>query len=87
MRTREYILGIVVLTCTAITISLLMRSCKLSEADSLKNEIRKNEEAIRAIQTKRDSANRAVIPFNDAQRDSVMESVKRKTGLNLHLRK
>lgn len=87
MKTREYVFALVLLACSAITISLLMRSCKLSEAENLKKEIEKNGKDIQAIQQKRDSANAVRIPFSNAGRDSVIGSVNRKTGFDLYLRK
>lgn len=86
MKTREYVFALVLLACSAITISLLMRSCKLSEAENLKKEIEKNGKDIQAIQKKRDSANATVIPFSDSARAKVVESVKCKTGLDLSVR-
>lgn len=86
MKTKEVVFGLLLLVCSAITISLLMKSWKLSEKEQLKNEIQANEDTIKAIQAKRDSANRATIPFSDSARAKVVESVKRKTGFDLSVR-
>lgn len=66
----------------------LVKSCnRPTKSEILKQQIQDNEKEIEAIRAKRDSANRATIPFSDAGRDSAVESVKRKTGLNLSVRK
>ncbi len=56
------------------------------EKQQLEKRIKDNEQAIKDIQQKRDSANAVRIPFSNAGRDSVVGSVNRKTGFNLHLR-
>jgi len=66
----------------------VVQSCnRPTREEILKDEIKKNEEAIKAIKAKRDSANRAVIPFSDSARAKVVESVNRKNGLDLFVRK
>ncbi len=86
MKTRDYVFALLLLVCSAITISLLMKSCKLSEAEQVKNEIKTDEDSIRAIQAKRDSANIKLIPFSDGGRDSVVQSVNDKNGFDLSVR-
>lgn len=84
MKTKEVVFGLLLLVCSAITISLLMKSCKLSETEQLKNEIQANEDTIEDIQKKRNANNAAVI--TDSNRSKVVESVNRKNGFNLSVR-
>lgn len=87
MKTRDYLLGLALLVCAAITISLWMKSCELSEEKQLKKQIKNYEDSIRTIQTKRDANNATVIPFSDSARTKVVESVNAKTGFDLSVRK
>lgn len=87
MKTRDYLLGLVLLVCLAVTISLWMKSCELSEEKQLKKQIKNYEDSIRTIQAKRDTANAVRIPFSDSARTKVVESVNRKTGFDLSVRK
>lgn len=85
MKTRDYVIGLLLIICSAITISLLMKSCKLSEDEKLKKEIKTNEATIEAIQAKRNANNAAVI--TDSNRAETVESANRKNGLDLFVRK
>lgn len=85
MKTRDYVIGLVLLACSAITISLFMKSCELSEEKQLKKENQVNEATIGDIQKKRDAANAVVIA--DSTRTNVVESVNSKNGFKLSVRK
>lgn len=66
----------------------VVQSCnRPTREEILKDEIKKNEAAIKHIQQKRDSANAVRIPFSERGRDSVVESVNRKNGFGLSVRK
>ena len=85
MKTRDYVIGLVLLACSAITISLFMKSCELSEEKQLKKENQVNEATIGDIQAKRNTNNAAVI--TDSNRAKVVDSVNTKNGLDLSVRK
>ena len=87
MKTRDYVIGLVLLACSAITISLFMKSCELSEEKQLKKENQVNEATIGDIQKKRDAANADSVPFSDSTRTNVVESVNSKNGFKLSVRK
>lgn len=70
-----------------ISIFGIIKSCLVErEKEQLEKRIKQNEQIIKDIQQKRDSANAVRIPFSERGRDSVVGSIKRKTGLSLHLR-
>ena len=85
MKTRDYVIGLLLIICSAITISLLMKSCKLNESEKLKKENQVNEATIGDIQAKRNTNNAAVI--TDSNRAKVVDSVNTKNGLDLSVRK
>ena len=84
MKTRDYVIGLVLLACSAITISLFMKSCELSEEKQLKKENQVNEATIGDIQAKRNTNNAAVI--TDSNRAKVVDSVNTKNGFDLSVR-
>ena len=78
-----FLIGVIVL----LSLFGLIKSCsKAREKGRLKQEIKKDEAAIKHIQQKRDSANAVRIPFSERGRDSVVESVNRKNGFGLSVR-
>ena len=77
------LIGLIVL----LSVWGLVQSCNRPKEKILKQQIQDNEKAIEKIKAKRDSANRVSIPFSKTGRDSVVQSINRKTGFNLHLRK
>lgn len=77
-------LFIVLVAISAIV--LIIRACK--NTVDLKERIKQNEEKLKNIDSTRAKNNAVTIPFkSDVVRDSVMESVNKKNGLGLHLRK
>lgn len=64
---------------------LIIRACK--NTVDLKQRIKQNEEELRNIDSTRAKNNAVTIPFADNTRDSVLESVNKKNGFGLHLRK
>lgn len=70
-----------------LSVGGMVKSCLIErEKEQLEKRIKEHEQAIKDIQQKRDSTNAVRIPFSNAGRDSVVGSVNRKTGFNLHLR-
>ena len=70
-----------------LSVGGIIKSClREREKEQLKKRVEEHEQAIKDIQQKRDSANAVRIPFSNAGRDSVIGSINRKTGFNLHLR-
>ena len=78
---------ILIAAIVLLSVGGMVKSCLVErEKEQLEKRIKEHEQAIKDIQQKRDSANAVRIPFSERGRDSVVGSIKRKTGLNLHLR-
>jgi hypothetical protein len=78
------VLLVILVAISAVVLTI--RACK-STVD-LKQRIKQNEEELKNIDSTRAKNNAMPIPFkSDVVRDSVMESVNKKNGFGLHLRK
>lgn len=86
MKKREYIAGALVLLLTAAMIALALKSLRLTESEKIEQNIDGYEKEIQKIKARRDSANDARIPFDDAERKRVLDSVNKKHGFNLSVR-
>jgi hypothetical protein len=87
MKAKEVLICIVLLVCSVITVSLVLKSCQLSEKEVLQKENKIHEADIQSIQKKRDANNNTAIPFSDSARAAVVESVNSKNGFKLSVRK
>jgi hypothetical protein len=87
MKAKYIVFGLLVLVLSVITVSLAVKSCRLTEKEKLQIEIQSNEANIQQIQSKRDAANADSVPFSDSTRTNVVESVNSKNGFKLSVRK
>ena len=86
MKKFHYIVACCIIVALALSITLAVNSCDLTESEKLEQNINTHEKELEKIRSKRDSANATPIPFSDIERQRIIDSINHRHGFNLSLR-